>query len=190
MIAFLTLCYCGVVWLVFFKLKLLNFDTKAKIVVTTIGVLGIFSLVIAMNLFQPFCASATLFQRTTGLVPNVSGDVLEVNVEPNVPLKKGDVIFRIDPALYQAEVDRLKALLAQAEQNVPQLKASLDALPHVVASVSPREQTRSLLSREQEFAPKFWTPDMDSNFFHPLSDAVDDISVNPILTTLHRSDDA
>ena len=127
MIAFLTLCYCGVVWLVFFKLKLLNFDTKAKIVVTTIGVLCIFSLVIAMNLFQPFCASATLYQRTIGLVPNVSGDVLEVNVEPNVPLKKGDVIFRIDPSLYQAEVDRLKALLAQAEQNVPQLKAGLDA---------------------------------------------------------------
>ncbi len=31
---------------------------------------------------------------------------------------------------------------------------------------------------------------LDSNFFHPLFAALDDISVNPILTTLHLHNDA
>ncbi len=51
-------------------------------------------------------------------------------------------------------------------------------LPQPVASLGRRERTRFLLSREREFAPKSWTPNMDSNFFHPLFDALDDISVN------------
>jgi multidrug resistance efflux pump len=42
------------------------------------------------------------------------------------PLKEGDVLFRIDPKPYQYVVDQKKAALAEAEQNVKQLKASLD----------------------------------------------------------------
>ena len=52
--------------------------------------------------------------------------VIEVPVEANVPVRKGDVLMRIDPAPYQAVVDRLEAALAEAEQAVPQLKAAWD----------------------------------------------------------------
>jgi multidrug resistance efflux pump len=52
--------------------------------------------------------------------------VVEVPVEPNTPLKKGDVLFRIDPSPYQYIVDQKKAALAEAEQNAEELKASLD----------------------------------------------------------------
>jgi len=41
-------------------------------------------------------------------------------------LKAGDVLFRIDPKPYQYTVDQKKAMLAEAEQNVKQLKASFD----------------------------------------------------------------
>ena len=47
-------------------------------------------------------------------------------VQPNTPLKEGDVLFRVDPAPYQYVVDQKKAALAEAEQNVLQLKAALD----------------------------------------------------------------
>ena len=52
--------------------------------------------------------------------------MIDVPVEPNTPLKQGDVLFRIDPKPYQYVVDEKKAALAEAEQNVSQLKASLD----------------------------------------------------------------
>ena len=47
-------------------------------------------------------------------------------VQPNTPLKEGDVLFRVDPQPFQYVVDQKKAALAEAEQNVRQLKASLD----------------------------------------------------------------
>jgi len=52
--------------------------------------------------------------------------VVEVPVQPNTPLKAGDVLFRVDPEPYQYVVYQKKAALAEAEQNVLQLKAALD----------------------------------------------------------------
>jgi multidrug resistance efflux pump len=52
--------------------------------------------------------------------------VSEVPVEANKPLKQGDVLFRIDPKPYQYIVDQRSAELAEAEQNVKQMKASFD----------------------------------------------------------------
>ena len=53
--------------------------------------------------------------------------MVEVPVHPNTPLKEGDVLFRIDPKPYEYVVAEKQAALAEAEQNVKQLKASLDA---------------------------------------------------------------
>jgi multidrug resistance efflux pump len=56
----------------------------------------------------------------------VPGRVQNVVAQPNIPLKKGDVLFTIDPRPFQFEVNRLEAALAAASQSVPQLKAALD----------------------------------------------------------------
>jgi hypothetical protein len=125
-IAFLTLCYCGVIWLLFFKLKVARFDMKAKVIVVTIGVAGILALLIAMNLYQPYSTGARVSARVIPMASRVEGRILSIEVEPNVPVKKGDVLFRIDPEPYQARVDRLEAMLAEAVQAVPQLEAAWD----------------------------------------------------------------
>src|SRR5262245_16781006 len=72
---------------------------------------------------------ARVVQHVTQVASRASqpSRVLEVKVDPNVPVKKGDILFTLDPRSYQAEVDRLQAALAAAEQNVPQLKAAYDA---------------------------------------------------------------
>ena len=49
-------------------------------------------------------------------MPVVKGRVIEVPVEPNAPMKQGDVLFKIDPRPYQYVVDQKKALLAEAEK--------------------------------------------------------------------------
>ena len=127
MIAFLVICYCGLIWLIFYKLKLAKFDLRAKAVAALIGIAGTLALLIAMNLCQPYSKDLRIYKPIVEIVSRVTGRVTQVAVKPNVPLKEGDLLFKIDPVPYQAEVNRLEAALAEAEQMVPQLKAAFDA---------------------------------------------------------------
>jgi multidrug resistance efflux pump len=79
-----------------------------------------------MNYNHPFTKNARIYFAVTPILPGVRGRVIEVPVQTNVPLKQGDVLFRIDPKPYQYVVDQKRASLAEAEQNVLQLKAALD----------------------------------------------------------------
>jgi multidrug resistance efflux pump len=108
-IAFLTLCYCAVVWLIFIKLKLLPWNGKSQVAVAGVGITAIFSLVVAMSLFQPFSTDVRVYQRVVQIVPRVTGRVIEVRASANTPVAKGDVLFQIDPEQFQYEVDRLTA---------------------------------------------------------------------------------
>ncbi len=90
------------------------------------GIVGLSALLLTMNYNHPFSANARIYYAVTPILPGVPGRVIDVPVEPNVPLKQGDVLFAIDPAPYQYLVDEKSAQLADAEQNVRELKAALD----------------------------------------------------------------
>ncbi|WP_267225739.1 efflux RND transporter periplasmic adaptor subunit [Dyella silvae] len=62
---------------------------------------------------------------TIQLRPRVSGYVDSVHFKEGAIVRKGDLLFRIDPRPYQAEVDRLNANLGQAraEQGLAQANA-------------------------------------------------------------------
>jgi len=90
------------------------------------GIFMIGIILLVMNYNHPFSSSARIYFATTPIMPNVKGRVIDVPVQPNAPLKEGDVLFRIDPTPYQYVVDQKKALLAEAETNVKQLKAAYD----------------------------------------------------------------
>jgi len=125
MAVLLLLAYAAICVVVF---KLLRMPVN-KWTVTTASVGGVVvvgGLLVGMNYNHPFTTDGRLYFYTTPIVPTVQGHVIEVAVEPNVPLKQGDLLFRIDPRPYQYVVDQKKALLAEAEQNVKQLAAALD----------------------------------------------------------------
>jgi multidrug resistance efflux pump len=90
------------------------------------GIIGIVLLLLIMNYNHPFTKNARIYFTVTPVLPAVRGRVVEVPVQANAPLKEGDILFRIDPKPYQYVVDQKKASLAEAEQNVKQLKALLD----------------------------------------------------------------
>jgi len=56
-----------------------------------------------------------------------------VLVEPNVPVKKGQVLFEFDKRVYQDKVNKARAELASAELHVRELKADLDGTTAAVA---------------------------------------------------------
>jgi RND family efflux transporter MFP subunit len=55
--------------------------------------------------------SALVIRNSVPIVPNVAGEVVDVPVAANTPLKAGDVLFRLDPTPFRAQVDALKAQL-------------------------------------------------------------------------------
>lgn len=78
--------------------------------------------------------------------PRVSGTITEVHFKNGTQVKKGDVLFTIDPAPYRAEVARAEAQLAATQARVRFTSAELDRAAKLVAdSTIPR---RTLDERE------------------------------------------
>ncbi|HVI97857.1 MAG TPA: HlyD family secretion protein [Sphingomonas sp.] len=68
--------------------------------------------------------NAYLQSGQVSVSPNVAGRVIAVEVRNNQRVKKGDVLFRIDPAPYQAAVDEAEAALAGSRTDVASLRAN------------------------------------------------------------------
>ena len=155
MIAFLTICYCSIIWLIFYKLKLLPFNLVAKFIVGIIGIGGVLTLLILMNVYQPYSDDFLVYQPVARIGARVAGRVVEVPVQPNRPIQQGDALFRIDDVPYQAEVDRLRAALAEAEQRIPVLKAAVDiADADISQAKSEYAQAKREYDRSKDLASK------------------------------------
>jgi multidrug resistance efflux pump len=121
----LILIYVSICYVIF---KLFRIPVNQWSLATAVlgGIFGISFLLLVMNYNHPFTSNARIYFAVTPVLPAVKGRVTEVPVQANAPLKEGDELFRIDPRPYKYAVDQKKAVLAEAEQNVRQLKAALD----------------------------------------------------------------
>src|SRR3954471_10743048 len=109
MLIILTL-YVVLVWLVFSKFKLVRWGWISG----TVAVLGgafILAVFLAMFNYLTPSGSFTIVARVIEVTPNVSGQITDIPVKPNVPIKAGAVLFKIDPAPFQYKVDQLEASL-------------------------------------------------------------------------------
>jgi RND family efflux transporter MFP subunit len=80
----------------------------------------IWLLILNIGLFIPMGWGAPsgpvlVVRQSVQIVPDVAGEVIDVPVTANTPLKAGDVLFRIDPVPFQSQVDALQAQLGFAE---------------------------------------------------------------------------
>jgi len=117
--------YIVLAWLIFSKLKLLKWGWVSGTIVMLGGVF-ILSIFLALFNYLTPSGSFTVVARVAEVTPNVTGQVVEIPVKANQPVKAGTVLFRIDPAPFQYKVQNLQASLAQAKQQVKQLKASYE----------------------------------------------------------------
>ncbi|HUB33393.1 MAG TPA: HlyD family secretion protein [Bryobacteraceae bacterium] len=58
---------------------------------------------------------ATVDGHLSAIAPKISGNVIQVLIQDNQPVKAGDVLVRIDPRDYQAKVDLAQAALLEAQ---------------------------------------------------------------------------
>jgi len=114
MIAFISLIYASFYFLVFGKGWVEKSARNISIFVGT-GIVLIGAIIIMWLTFSPTTADGRTFQYVVQIVPNVAGPVTEVTADALVPLKKGDILFKIDPTQYQAAVDQLEASIKRTE---------------------------------------------------------------------------
>jgi len=110
--------YAFLVWLIFIKLKWLPWTTPWKVGVVIFPIVAIAVLLLLLNITAPTTSDVRVVKYVVPIVSQVRGRVIEVPVENNRPVKKGDVLFRIDPTPYQNEVNSIEARLAADEAKV------------------------------------------------------------------------
>ncbi len=123
MIVFLTLLYIGAL-AILIKLKVIKLTLWWKLSPIAWTLLLLIVLFVPMQWGAP-AGDVIVGQRTVEIIPNVSGQVIEVPVGPNQHVAKGDVLFRIDPRPFQYKLDALTAQLEEAEISLKLAKLEL-----------------------------------------------------------------
>ena len=121
----LLIIYSVLVWLIFFKLKWLPWNIVSQVIVITLPVIALTVTVLTLNLVAPSTSDVRVINYVVQVVPRVTGRVIEVPVEPNRLVKKGQVLFRIDPVPFQNEVKQLEGKLVEARAKLNESSAKL-----------------------------------------------------------------
>ena len=109
-----------VILFILVKTKIVPFNLFWKISPVIVLLALLIGLFIPMNWGAPQGA-ALVGRNSVPIVPDVSGQVIDVPVQANTPLKAGDVLFRIDPVPFQSTVDALEAQLKFQELRLSQM---------------------------------------------------------------------
>jgi multidrug resistance efflux pump len=140
--------YSFFVWLIFFKFKWLPWNTVSQVIVITIPILGLTALILLLNVFAPSSSDVRVIKYVINVVPQVRGRVMEVPADGNRAMKKGDILFRIDPTPYQLTVNSLEAQLANAQGSSRELEEQLTgAVAQAAAARSSIEQATSRVTQ-------------------------------------------
>jgi multidrug resistance efflux pump len=124
----LLIIYSVIVWLIFFKFKLLPWNITSQVIVVTIPIIMLTVLILFMNIVAPSSSDVRAQNYVIPIVPRVTGQVTEVPIEPNRPIKRGDVLFKIDPVPFEAAEKAAQATLRGAQDqlnNATNKKAAL-----------------------------------------------------------------
>ncbi|MEO9590486.1 HlyD family secretion protein [Rhodopirellula bahusiensis] len=120
--------YCGTIWLIFAKLKLIRLSLPVAIVLASVDPGLIIALLFCAQYFHPYTKQSIVIAQIDPITAQLStsGRVNDVRVAPNDPIQKGDVLFTVDPVPYQNAVNLAKAGLEQAKQNVELSKSTVE----------------------------------------------------------------
>lgn len=146
----LILTYAAIAYAIF-KIFRIPVNGYTLLTATLGGIFLIGALLLGMNYNHPFSSEGRFYFVTTPILAGVEGRVVEVPVQPNTPVKAGDVLFRIEDDRYRNAVKSKEAALADAEQAARQLKASSDAARRTAdAADSARAGAQDLYERSQK----------------------------------------
>src|ERR1041384_3893715 len=117
--------YSFFVWLIFIKLKWLPWNIGTQVTVVIIPVVGLGATILLLNIYAPSSSDVRVYKYTVPIVSQVRGRVIEVPVEEgNRLVKKGAVLFKVDPTPYELDVKVLEAQLVNTQAGQRELRES------------------------------------------------------------------
>jgi multidrug resistance efflux pump len=115
------------------------------------GIAILAALLLGMNYNHPFSSQARFYFHTTPIVPAVSGIVTEVHAESGKMMKKGDILFRIQPEPFENAVKAKEAALADALQATKQLREGADSAQRKLESaLADRDGAKDTFERSKK----------------------------------------
>ena len=98
-------------------------------------------LMYARYLGKPWTRDAYVRANVVGVAPRVAGPIVQIPVKDNQAVRKGDLLFQIDPRTFQAALDQAKGQLAQTQAKLVDLEANAKRAVDLLA--------QNVISREQ-----------------------------------------
>jgi multidrug resistance efflux pump len=152
--------YAFFAWLVFFKFKWLPWNIVTQVITITLPIVGLTVLILFLNIVAPSSHDIRVVNYVVPINPPVRGLVTEVPIEPNRPVKKGDVLFKVDPVPFEiavknneAQIAQLKVALVTAEASARNLTESLNSATSQKAGVESKLKLSKLrLQQYKELA--------------------------------------
>lgn len=101
-------------------------EVRKFLVTAVVIVLAIVSALLMYDRYttRPWTRDAQVRANVVGIAPRVAGPIIQIPIKDNQTVKKGDLLFEIDPSTFKAAVDNAAAKLKQAE--AARLKAEQD----------------------------------------------------------------
>ena len=147
----LLLIYSFFVWLIFFKFKWLPWNFVSQVIVITLPIIGLTMLILFLNIVAPSSSDVRVTNYVVQVIPRTVGRVVAVPVEANRPVRKGDVLFKIDPTPYTQD---LKALEAQEPELVAKVSSAEAYSRELREQLKSARSTRSSLEAKLDLARK------------------------------------
>jgi membrane fusion protein, multidrug efflux system len=110
------------------RAELRKFIRKITSVIIVAGAVVITLYVWGIVERHPRTDDATARANIVGIAPRVAGQILKLNVQDNQAVKKGDVLFEIDPEDYRLILEKAKAELAALDRQIEQARSTLQRL--------------------------------------------------------------
>jgi multidrug resistance efflux pump len=127
MISLLLASYALITWLLFIRWRLLPWKIYTIIPVVTFPVVAIVVMVLLLNVFAPTSSDVRVTRYEVPIVPQVKGRVVEVAVKTNQRVKKGDLLFKVDPTQYEYVLAGLRPKIKLAKKRVAEFSALLES---------------------------------------------------------------
>jgi multidrug resistance efflux pump len=118
----------------------LPWNIITQVITITIPIIGITALILFLNIVAPSSHDIRVVNYVVPINPRVAGLVTEVPIEPNTPIKKGEVMFRIDATPYEIAVRNIEAQIVQLQAQLVTAEANSRNYAEQVKSATGQKQ--------------------------------------------------
>ncbi len=130
------------------------FSARAWVLFVLLVIVLLATYYVLSDLHTPFTTDAYVQAYVIQVAPRIEGQVVRVCVEENQSVKKGDLLFEIDPRPFEYQVAHLQAKRVDAVQQVAQLEAELAAAKADVDRLDAEEAYAKVVADQEKMIYK------------------------------------